>query len=224
MSFFSKFKTNLVSGLLALTPLAAVIWILVWMWRKIYSLKGLVPESLDPHYFLDLNDFSTPLNLALHYFISACTTLLLLTLIILFVAAVGYISRHILGQRILQALERFMKRIPVLSTVYSTLDQLLETFGGAGSSRNFRRVVIIEYPRAGIYALALVTGERMGLPLSNDPVPSSPSKERFLNVFVPTTPNPTSGFFLSIPEKDVQEVDLSVEEALKQIISMGMIH
>ena len=95
-----------------------------------------------------------------------------------------------------------------MRTVYSSLEQLTATFAtNAGSSKNFRRVVQIEYPRKGIYSLALVTGEKSGM----------------LRVFIPTTPNPTSGFYLFIPSEDAKSVDLTVEDAIKEIISMGII-
>lgn len=209
---FSSFRTNLISGALALAPLAAVIWILAWLWRVIAGLRSFIPESWEPPVILGMeNPFLISLT-------NALTTLILLSLVILFIAVVGMVSRHMLGQRILQSVQKFVNRIPVLRTVYSTLEQLLDTFGGSSQGRNFRRVVMIEYPRQGIYTLALVTGERRNLP-------GSPTGDvNYLNVFVPTTPNPTSGFFLTIPASDAVEVPLTVEEALKQIISMGIVH
>lgn len=210
-SFFSSFRTNLLSGAIALAPLAAVIWVIAWLWRILRSVRDILPQSWEPHVVFHLQN---PWAIALT---NGLTTFVLLSILVFLVASFGMISRHILGQRILETLERFVDRIPVLRTVYSTLNQLLETFGRSGQGRNFRRVVLIEYPRAGLYTLALVTGERASLPgTSKDQGP-------YLNIFVPTTPNPTSGFYLTVAARDAQDVPISVEEALKQIISMGIV-
>jgi uncharacterized membrane protein len=121
-----------------------------------------------------------------------------------------------LGKRLLKAVAGFVSRVPVLNTVYSTLEQLVETFA-SGQRKNFRRVVIVEYPRKGICTLAFVTGERETNPMTG-------LKTKMLNVYVPTTPNPTSGFYLTLPADEVKEAQMSVEEALKEIISMGIVH
>lgn len=207
---FSSFRTNIVAGALSLAPLTAVVWIVAWFWRLIRGLRGLLPTSWDPQYSLGVTN---PILLTV---LHGLTTLLILSLITLFVAAVGTISRNMLGQRLLYSVHKFIERIPVLRTVYSTLEQLLETFGKGSKGGNFRKVVLIQYPRPGIYALAFVTGERATLP-------GTKTAGAFVNVFIPTTPNPTSGFFLTLPQSETTEVSLSVEEALKQIISMGIV-
>lgn len=208
---FTSFRTNLVSGVLALAPLGAVVWVVAWFLRMLLGLRDILPLSLDPRVVLELHD-GFVLSM-----INGLFTIFLMAIITIGVAFVGLISRNILGKRLLTWVERFVNRIPVLRTVYSTLDQLLETFAGSSQGRTFRKVVLLEYPRKGIFALALVTGER-------PTHPGTGSQEKFLNIFVPTTPNPTSGFFLTVAATEVTELSISVEEALKQIISMGIVH
>lgn len=207
---FHSFRANLLAGALALTPLAAVIWIVAWFWQLILGVRDLFPERLDPRVFFDIHDPFT-LNV-----IDGLITITLLASIVLIIAIVGLVSRNIMGKRLLKVVNRFVNRIPVLRAVYSTLEQLLQTFAGS-QGKNFSKVVVIEYPRPGIYTLALVTGERQSHPFTG-------AAERCFNVFVPTTPNPTSGFFLTVPASDAKDAGISVEEALKQIISMGMVH
>jgi uncharacterized membrane protein len=107
-------------------------------------------------------------------------------------------------------------RVPVLRTVYTTLEQLIQTFA-TGQTKNFRRVVQVEYPRAGLYTLAFVTGERNTHPITG-------RSGKFVTIYVPTTPNPTSGFYLTASVEEIKDVDISVEQALKEIISMGIVH
>lgn len=207
---FSSFRTNLISGVLVLAPFAAVFWILAWAWRRLQTLKDILPASFDPRVIFGID------NRFHLWLLDWAETFVVLTAITMILAIVGLVSRNILGKRLLELVTKFLNRIPVLSTVYSTLQQLLETFGGGSKGRSFNKVVLIEYPRKGIYTLALVTGERS----TNI---ASGNTERMLNIFVPTTPNPTSGFYLTIPAADAKELDMSVEDALKQIISMGIV-
>jgi len=183
-------------------PLAAVLWIVAWLWNLLQGLSDLVPDSLHPNILLDIQ------NPIVSWGIDILLTIVLVALLVALIWAAGLFSRNYLVGQILGAIRTMLTRVPFLSTVYSTLEQLLKTFAG-GKSKSFRRVVEIEYPRKGIHTLALVTGER---------------DNGVLTVFVPTTPNPTSGFYLMIPSSDVRSVDLTVEEALREIISLGLVH
>jgi uncharacterized membrane protein len=127
------------------------------------------------------------------------------------ISFLGWVSKQYLGQKILELIAFLIQRIPVVRTVYSALDQLLKTVA-AGGGKQFSRVVYVEFPRAGCWTLAFVTG-RAKVPGSNSP---------HLNVFVPATPNPTSGFYLIVAEQDVREAGMSVEEAFKAILSLGI--
>ena len=148
---FSTFRTNLISGALALIPLVAVVWIVAWLWGLVEGFRDFFPMGLDPRVFFGIQDV---IALAL---LNWLITIVVLVAIVLFVAIVGLVSRNILGRRILAVVHHFVNRIPVLSAVYSTLEQLLDTFA-SNKGKSFRRVVLVEFPRTGIWTIGLVTG------------------------------------------------------------------
>ena len=123
----------------------------------------------------------------------------------------GWISQQVIGAQFLRLVSRWIERIPVIRSIYSSLNQLLKTMA-SGDKSQFNRVVYLEYPRKGVWALGFVTSAAR---------PIDPG-ERFLNVYVPTTPNPTSGFHLIVNEREVRDSHLSVEEAFKTILSLGI--
>jgi uncharacterized membrane protein len=137
---------------------------------------------------------------------------LLLSLAVIFL--LGLVGTNILGRRILANFESLLLRLPLVRTVYSSAKQVVETFQGPG--RSFQRVVLIEYPRKGVWALGLVATER------HDSLRLFPS-ENVVTVFIPTTPNPTSGYLVIVSPEDVKEIDFTVEEAFKFIVSCGII-
>ncbi len=209
-SIFGFLRKNTITGILVMAPFGAVLGIMLWFWEKISNLPNLIPQQFHPHELLQLE---SPIIIKAYEF---GFSLLVLFVVILLVSAVGLVSRNYLGKRLFKAIAAFVSRVPVLNTVYSTLEQLLDTFA-KGQTKNFRRVVVIEYPRKGIFTLAFVTGERESHPVTGE-------KQKMVNVFVPTTPNPTSGFYLTLQADEVKEAKTSVEEALKEIISMGIVH
>jgi len=127
----------------------------------------------------------------------------------------GMVAANLLGGKLVAFWEMILSRIPLVRSVYSAVKQLTETlFSSSGQS--FRKVLMIEYPRKGIWTLAFQTGTEMG-------EAQEKTGEEVVSVYMPTTPNPTSGFFLMLPKKDVIELDMSVDEGLKMIISMGVV-
>jgi uncharacterized membrane protein len=134
---------------------------------------------------------------------------ILLTLVLIF--SLGVIVTNFLGKKIFNIGENIVKRVPLVSTIYSTLKQITDTFT-KGTSDAFQGAVYIQYPRVGLWTMAFISGESK----TNDGVP-------YYHLFVPTTPNPTSGFFLMIPQEDAVPTGMSVEEGLKTIISGGML-
>lgn len=128
--------------------------------------------------------------------------------------ALGLIGTNILGRQILQSFEQLLMRVPLVSTIYSSAKQVVETFQGPG--RSFQRVVLLQYPRQGLWSIGLVSTER------EDRL-NLVSSRRFLTVFVPTTPNPTSGYLILVSSDDVIEIDFSIEDAFKFIISGGIV-
>lgn len=202
--FTSLFRRHFLTGIFVLIPFAAVAWILNKIFSVLWTLHFLIPEDWKPtHYFdpitADLINFALTIGI---------------TLVFAFlVSSLGWFSKNILGARVLRFFSDLVQRIPIVRAIYSSLNQLLKTMA-SGEKQQFSRVVYIEYPRKGTYALAFVTSTARS-PIEN-------SKEVFLNVYVPTTPNPTSGFHLIIAEADVQDSHLTVEEAFKTILSLGI--
>ncbi len=137
----------------------------------------------------------------------------ILVFVVLFLAGVSV--RNFLGRKIVALGERIMSHIPFVSKIYSAVKKLVESiFFGAG--KDFKRVVLIEYPRKGIYALAFVTGVSTG-------EVQDKTEKRVINLFLPTTPNPTSGFYLLVPEEDVIPLEMTVEDAFKLLMSGGIL-
>lgn len=137
---------------------------------------------------------------------------LLLSFIILL--GTGVIAANLLGRRLVALWESVLARIPLVRTIYSGAKQVVETVFAAGA-QSFRQVLLIEYPRKGMWCLALQTGQPLG-------ELEARTGEDLVAVFLPTTPNPTSGFVLMLPKKDVIELDMSVDEGIKLIMSMGV--
>ncbi len=136
-------------------------------------------------------------------------------LAVLIILLTGMIAANLFGRRLVMLWEAILSRIPLVRSVYSSVKQLAETvFSSNGQS--FRKVLLLEYPRRGLWTLAFQTGTDIGEAQSR-------TGQDVVNVYVPTTPNPTSGFFLMVPREDVQELDMSVDEGLKMIISMGVV-
>ncbi len=135
---------------------------------------------------------------------------LILTLLIIF--ALGIFVTNVLGRRLFSWGERLISSIPLVKNIYNTLKQITNAFSGATQTENYQRVLYIQYPRKELWTICFVTGESV-----------DGSGEEYYHVFVPTTPNPTSGVFIIIPKKDAIEADLSVEEGLKAVISGGLL-
>lgn len=138
-----------------------------------------------------------------------------LLIVLVFLTLVGFLAAGLAGRTLMRIGEGLLSRMPVVRTVYGTLKQIFETVL-AQSSRSFREVVLVEYPRRGIGAIGFVTGS------SQDEHPSS-AEDELVSVFLPTTPNPTSGFLLYVPRKDLVPLDMSVEEGIKLVISGGIV-
>ena len=128
---------------------------------------------------------------------------------------VGLLSANLMGRKVVKIYESVLDRIPFVRSIYVGIKQLLEQVLSDKSDR-FRRAVLVEYPRHGIYSIGFVTGTAGGVAQRKTP-------EKVMNIFIPTTPNPTSGYYLLIPEKDLIPLDITVEQAFKLIVSAGMV-
>jgi uncharacterized membrane protein len=196
-------KNDLIAGLLVVIPLATTIWLATTVSRFVLAFLTSIPKQFNP--FNTLNPvFQELINLGVGLLVPLLGILL-----------IGLMARNIVGRWLLEFGEGTLLRIPLAGSVYKTLKQLLETFL-QGNSSKFRRVVLVEYPREGLYAVGFVTGV-LGTALQAD------FTEPMLSVFIPTAPNPTTGWYTVVPERAVKDLDLSVEDAFRTIISAGIV-
>jgi uncharacterized membrane protein len=198
-------KNDLIAGLLVVIPLATTIWLATTVSRFVLAFLTSIPKQFNP--------FNT-LNPLLQDLINLGVGLLVPLLGILLI---GLMARNIVGRWLLEFGEGTLLRIPLAGSVYKTLKQLLETFLQGSGGNRFRRVVLVEYPREGLYAVGFVTGAIATAVQADFP-------EAMLSVFIPTAPNPTTGWYAVVPERLVKDIDLSVEDAFRTIISAGIVN
>jgi uncharacterized membrane protein len=189
-----------VAGILVFAPIGITVWATAWIVQYLDNL--LLPQVLK----LLMPGLEDPPRIP---FVGALFTFLVIILM-------GVIARHLFGGEIVRAWERLLSRVPVARNIYNGVKQLAEAIFRADPGSRFNRVVLVEYPRKGIYALAFTTGPARG-PVGNV------GGHRMINCFLPTTPNPTSGFYLLVPEEEVTAVELTVEEAFKLVMSAGLV-
>lgn len=196
---WSKIRTYFLAGLVVFAPISITIYL---SWLAIDGIddlvRGLLPASYNPENYLP---FSIP-------GIGVVIAFVFLTLL-------GAVAANFLGRSFIRLGERVVERMPVVRGIYATLKQIAETIM-AQSNSTFRDVVLVEYPRKGLWALAFVSCPAKGEIQER-------TEEETLNVFLPTTPNPTSGYLLFIPKRDCIVLDMSVEAAIKYIISAGLV-
>ncbi|MGD1931605.1 MAG: DUF502 domain-containing protein [Leptolyngbyaceae cyanobacterium] len=200
--FRQDLKNDLIAGLLVVIPLATTIWLTITMAFWVARFLTRFPKQLNPFTGLPplLGDV---INLAVG-----------LTVPLLGILLIGLMARNIAGRWLLDFGERVVQSIPLAGSVYKTLQQLLQTVFQDSKSR-FRRVILVEYPRRGLWAVAFVTGTVV---TAQETVGSS-----MLSVFIPTTPNPTSGWYAVVPESDVINLSISIEDAFKILLSGGIV-
>jgi uncharacterized membrane protein len=138
-----------------------------------------------------------------------------LVLAVFLIGVIGLLARNYFGKRIIEWVDSGILRIPLLNKVYGTMKQVNDAFS-TGSRSSFRTVVLVEYPRVGVYSMGFITSEQHGELQSKLP-------EKVVAVFVPTTPNPTGGFLLLLPEDQVIKLEMSVADGIKYVISLGSI-
>ncbi|PYK97220.1 MAG: hypothetical protein DME19_17070, partial [Verrucomicrobia bacterium] len=142
-------------------------------------------------------------------------SLVALVLAVLLIGLVGSLARYYFGKKLIQWVDLALLRVPLLNKIYSTIKQVNQVFSPSSKS-SFKQVVLVEFPRAGQYSVGFVTGE-------DHREVQQKTKEHVLSVFVPTTPNPTSGFLVLVPEQEITRLDMSVADGIKFIISLGAI-
>jgi uncharacterized membrane protein len=202
--FKQDLKNDLIAGLLVVIPLATTIWLSINVATWVVNFLTRIPKQIAPFDGLD------PI---LVYFLNLLVGLAAPLLIIIII---GLMARNIAGKWLLDVGERVLQAIPLAGAVYKTLKQLLETLL-RDSGNKFRRVVLVEYPRRGIWALAFVTG-------ALDSEIQSQMPQKMLNLFIPTTPNPATGWYAVVAEQDVMDLTMSIEDAFKVVISGGIVN
>jgi len=191
-SIFIKLRNYFITGAIVLIPIGITVYLTLFIIR---ISSNFLPKKINPNNYLP---FDVP-------GIEILITIILITII-------GGLSLSFLGKKFLEIFNNILKKIPILRTIYSAVGQLTESFTQSNDSQ--KSVVILEYPRKGIWVVGFSTKENKG-------EISKKTNEELINIFVPTTPNPTSGFLLMVPKKDLIYLDMSFEEASRFIVSAG---
>ena len=191
-SIFARIRNYFITGVVVLIPIGITVYFTFFL---ISVSSKILPKEINPNHYLPYN--IPGLEIAIS---------------IILITFIGWLSLSFLGKRMLLVFNNLLKKIPILRTIYSAITQMTETF--AKSDTNKKNVVLVEYPRKGSWAVGFATKENSG-------EISDKVKKNLINVFVPTTPNPTSGFLLMFPKDEVIYLDLTFEEASKFIVSAG---
>jgi|TARA_B110000914_G_scaffold192103_1_gene178975 uncharacterized membrane protein len=191
-SIFIRLRNYFITGAIVLIPIGITIYLTLFI---VEISSSFLPKTINPNSYLPIDIPG----------IEILITIILITLI-------GGLSLSFLGKKFLEFFNNMLKKIPILRTIYSAVGQLTESFTKSDGSK--KSVVILEYPRKGIWVVGFATKENTG-------EISKKTNEELVNIFVPTTPNPTSGFLLMVPKKDIVYLDMSFEEASRFIVSAG---
>lgn len=197
-TLFGRVRAYFLAGIVVTAPISITIYLTyVFLTFIDAQVVKLIPDD----WYREISDTTLPgigLAIALTFFV-----------------VIGWFATNFLGRFFIRLSEYVVDRMPIIRTLYGSIKQILETVM-ASQSQAFREAVMLEYPRKGIWSIGFVTGKTKG-------EVQSLTDEETVNVFVPTTPNPTSGFLLFVPKKDLKFLDMSVEEAVKLVISAGII-
>lgn len=214
VSFLAKIRSNFFTGLLVLMPLVLTLWIFKSL---IFSIDEFMQSLIPLEYIQTLTlRYDSPL----FHSLTGEKTIPGLGLLLGFIAIVlvGMFAKNVIGKKLFGFWDKIFHKTPLIRSIYSSLKQITNTISNT-SSASFREVVLVEYPRKGCWVMAFVSGNTtvsVKKHLKNE-------GEDFINVFVPTTPNPTSGFLIFVPRNSVKHLEMSVEQGLKLVISAGIV-
>lgn len=196
-SITKEMRKNFITGLLVVLPVAITLWIIWFFASKIITFSLiLLPKDI-------------------HLLAKIFWSIFIIILSIIGIIIIGVITRNVIGKKLLKFAERFIHRFPVVKWIYETTKKIFEPFLSGQKIKIFEKVVLVEYPRKGLYSIGFITAKvDKGI---------VPEKESYVNVFIPTAPTPMSGFLIILPEKDIIPLDIPIEEALKYFISIGTI-
>ena len=191
-SLFARLRNNFIAGIVVLIPIGITLYLTIFFIRVS---GNIIPKEINPNNYLPFNIPGVEILVAL-----------------IFITLIGWLSLSFLGKKFFEIFNNLLKKIPILRTIYSAIGQMTESL--TKSDNKQKSVVLLEYPRKGLWAVGFATKENKGI--IRDKI-----NEDLINVFVPTTPNPTSGFLLMVPKKDLIFLDISFEQASKFIVSAG---
>jgi uncharacterized membrane protein len=195
-------RSSFLTGIVVIAPVALTIW-LIWTimgWIDGFVLP-LVPSRFNPEQYIGIN----LRGVGVIFFL-------------IFTVVVGWIAKGLIGRSLIRFAESLVERMPVVRSIYSGVKQIAETIF-AQSERNFEKACLVQYPRKGIWAIGFISTDAKG-----EISERAETMGKLMSVFVPTTPNPTSGFLLFFPQEDVIELDMSIEDAAKLVISAGLVY
>ena len=191
-SIFSSIRNNFIAGIVVLIPIGITLYLTLFIIR----VSGkIIPKEINPNNYLPFDIPGVEIIIALFV-----------------ITFIGWLSLSFLGKKFFEFFNNVLKKIPILRTIYSAIGQMTETF--TKSDNKQKSVILLEYPRKGIWAVGFATKE-------NEGIIRNKIGEEVINVFVPTTPNPTSGFLLMVPKKEIIYLNVSFEQASKFIVSAG---
>ena len=195
----ARLRGSFLTGLVVIAPVGLTIWLI---WTVIGWIDGvvlpLVPQQFRPDQYIGINLRGVG--------------------VLIFTIIVGWVAKGIIGRSLIRYAESLVDRMPVVRSIYSGIKQISETVF-AQTERSFEKACLVQYPRKGIWAIGFISTEARG-----EVARKAETSGRLLSVFIPTTPNPTSGFLLYFPEEDVIELDMSLEDAAKLVISAGLVY
>ena len=208
-SFFARWRGSFLTGLAITLPAIISIAAVKWLFGTVSSFTDALLFFLK--FFLKPNEvYENGQNGQMFWYWS----LLALVVSVMLITSVGLLTRYYIGKRMIEWLDAAMMNVPLLNKFYGAIKQVNEAF--AGNKNSFKTVVLVEFPREGIYSVGFVTSEQRA-------EVQQKTREKVVAVFIPTTPNPTSGFLVLVPEDKITKLDMSVAEGIKYIVSLGSI-
>ncbi len=194
----SAFRRYIMAGLLVWLPLGVTILVIKMLVELMDRILLLLPARYQPEQLLGMH-------------IPGLGVIVAVTVVL----GTGIVVANLFGRKLVHLWESLLARIPLVRSIYSAVKQIAETMFSS-NGKSFRKVLLVEYPRKGLWTLAFQTGTEVG-------EAQRKTGREVINIFIPTTPNPTSGFLILVPKEDVVELDMSVDEGLRMIISMGLV-
>ena len=209
-SLFVRWRANFLTGLFLVLPAVVSLAIIKWLFGTVSTVTDLLLFFLPPEVTHRPGADGPGTGPMFWYW-----SLVALLVAVLLVSTLGRLARNYIGKKTIEWVEAVMLRIPLFNKIYGAIKQVNEAFS-SGSKNSFQTVVLVEFPREGLYSVGFVTSEqRQEVQVK--------TKEKVVSVFIPTTPNPTSGFLVLVPEDKVTKLEMSVPDAIKYIVSLGSI-